>query len=415
MKLPQFYYGYVIVAAGAVTALFVWGGYNAFGVFVPVLEDDFGWSRALISGAVSLAFIVSGIASLITGRLTDRIGPRTVATACGVLLGLGYVLMAFMTSVWQLYLFLGLVVGLGLGGEMTVLPTLARWFHRGINFATGVVKTGVGVSLFLIPILAGWLIATSGWQVALAVIGLVSAAGIVIAAVFLKRDPTEMGLPPNGMPAIPVETSGTERLIPVEDRPPSVQTTVTLGVALRWRRFHIFVIVAFLNLFVTRAVLVHLPPYMTDVGIPLTTAGTLLGAVGGFSILGRLGLGLAADRVGMERVLVFTLVLMAASLLWLQFATAAWSLVVFSVVYGIAHGAYFTLFAPMAAKLFGSFALGSILGGIAFIGTLGGAAGPFLIGVLFDITGTYYIAFVILLLLSLVALFLAIALARQSR
>ena len=95
---PRFFYGYIVVAASFFVFVAVWGSYNSFGVFFKPLLAEFGWTRALTSGAFSLSWIVQGAFSIVIGRLSDRIGPRIVMTLCGFVLGLGYLLMCLVLS-----------------------------------------------------------------------------------------------------------------------------------------------------------------------------------------------------------------------------------------------------------------------------------------------------------------------------
>ncbi|MBU0971317.1 MAG: MFS transporter, partial [Proteobacteria bacterium] len=134
----SFFYGYIIIAAGFCIQAVVWGISNSFGVFFAPLIDEFGWSRATISGAASLGFLVHGSASMLLGTLNDRLGPRLIMSGCGIFLGLGFLLMATLNSVWQLYLFYGLIAAVGLGGiDVIPLSTVSRWFQKKRGLMSG--------------------------------------------------------------------------------------------------------------------------------------------------------------------------------------------------------------------------------------------------------------------------------------
>ena len=113
-RKPGFFYGYVIVLIGFFNMLLMFGAFYSFGVFFKPLSTEFGWTRATTSGAYSLAMFLSGLLAIVMGRLTDRFGPRVVLTLCGFLLGLGFLLMSQVSAIWQLYLFYGVIIGVGL-------------------------------------------------------------------------------------------------------------------------------------------------------------------------------------------------------------------------------------------------------------------------------------------------------------
>jgi MFS family permease len=152
--------------------------------------------------------------------------------------------------------------------------------------------------------------------------------------------------------------------------------------------------------------IVHIVPYANDRGLQPTTAAAVLSTIGGISMLGRIVMGTANDRIGGKRSLVIALILLITSLIWLQMAASAWMLFIFALIYGFAHGAFFTVMSPMVAEFFGTGSHGSIFGMVWFSGTLGGSAGPLLAGYIYDLTGTYRADFIILTLTSFMALLL---------
>ena len=156
-------YGYVIAASCfGIQAIGV-GTYVCYGVFFNRLISEFGWSRAAISGASSVAFFLSGLFGILVGRLNDRIGPRNVMAITGFLFGLGHVLMSRLGAIWQLYVFYGVIVGMGLSSvDVIALSTTARWFVRKRGIMTGIVKIGTGAGQFIIPLVASMLITRYG-------------------------------------------------------------------------------------------------------------------------------------------------------------------------------------------------------------------------------------------------------------
>ena len=135
-------YGYIIAAACfSIQAIGV-GIYIAYGVFFNPLIAEFGWSRAIISGASSVAFLIMGIFGIFVGRLNDRFGPKKLMTITAIFLGIGYLLMSRVTAPWQLYLFYGIIFGIGLSSiDVIAMTTIARWFTRKRGMMTGIVKS----------------------------------------------------------------------------------------------------------------------------------------------------------------------------------------------------------------------------------------------------------------------------------
>ena len=142
----RLYYGYIIVIAIFITMVFAFGSRQAFGVFFIPVQTEFSWTRAMTSGAFSLCMIMEGLLGIVAGGLTDRFGPRLVMTASGILLGIGYVLMSQISSLWQLYLYYGVIVGVGMSSSyVTLVSTTARWFSPRRSLMTALVLIGMSL------------------------------------------------------------------------------------------------------------------------------------------------------------------------------------------------------------------------------------------------------------------------------
>ena len=193
-KEQKSYRGHIVVGASFVLALLNWGVYRTYGLFFKPMSSELGWTSAETSGAFSLAFLLFGIASIVAGRVSDKFGPKLVLITCGVLQGVGYLLMSQIHSIRQLYLFYGLIIGLGMGGiDTPTLSTIVRWFVRRRGTVIGIAKAGAGTGMFLVPLLASWLISNYGWRDAYIVIGIACMVGVVSVAMFFKRSPEKLG------------------------------------------------------------------------------------------------------------------------------------------------------------------------------------------------------------------------------
>ena len=154
------FYGYRIVAASFIIQAVCIGPLFTYGVFFKQFQVELGWSRAIISGASSLAFFIMGAAGIIAGRLNDRIGPKKIMVVSGTSLGLGYLLMAYMQAPWQLYVLYGIMVGIGFSThDVITLSTVARWFIKRRGMMSGIVKVGTGAGQLIVPLIAAALIA----------------------------------------------------------------------------------------------------------------------------------------------------------------------------------------------------------------------------------------------------------------
>jgi len=382
MKRPAFFYGYNIAAACFCIQAIGIGTHVAFGVFFKPLLTDFGWSRATLSGASSLAMLIAGFLGILVGRLNDRFGPRVVMTATGFFFGLGLLLMWGLDNIWQLYLFYGVVVGIGLSSiDIIALSTTARWFVRRRGMMTGIVKVGTGAGQLVMPLMSSMLIVAYGWRTSYLIIGALVMVLLIAAGQVLRRDPARLGLLPDG----------ERESLTASPRP--AETGFYLHEALRTRQFWTICLAFLTTMFCLLIILVHIVPHATDIGIPSTTAAGILSAIGGISMSGRFVIGFAIDRIGNKRSMIICLILLILALLWLQMARELWMFYLFAVVYGFGHGGLLTVISPIVAEYFGVRSHGALFGIVFFSTMVGGAIGPVFAGYIFDTTGTYTPAF----------------------
>jgi MFS family permease len=382
LKSPRIFYGYWIVAASASIQGMAVGTYVTFGVFFGPVLAEFGWSRAILSGAHSVAFLIAGMLGILVGRLSDRFGPRLLMTVSACFCGLSLALMSQMTAPWQLYLFYGVLFGIGLSAvDVIALSTTARWFLRRRGAMTGLVKMGTGFGQFAMPLAAGFLIAAFGWRTSYLILGVTAAAVLLMVAQLLRRDPAQMGLLPDAEVRIDAVARGSS-----EAGSPSRE-------ALKSRAFWTIFFANLSAVFAFMIIMLHIVPHATDIGIPRPAAASILSAIGAASIAGRFLVGHGIDRIGNRRAMIFCCLLLLAVLLWLQVAGELWMLYVFAAAYGLAHGGFFTAISPIVAEYFGLRSHGLLFGLAVFAGTVGGFFGPILAGYVFDLTSSYRLAF----------------------
>jgi MFS family permease len=216
-----FFYGYVIVGLSSLVNVLLGGSLYTFSVFFEPLSGEFGWTRALTSGAFSLYMFLHGFLYILTGRLNDRYGPRIVLSGCGLFMGIGYMLMSLVSEVWHVYLFYGVVIAVGMsGGYVPITSTVTRWFEsdsrRGLMIGISIAGTGLGT--MIMPPIANWLISSYGWQTSYVIIGIMVLVLIMAAAQFMRRAPESA-----------VQTGADGKAI--------LKKGLTIGQAMRTRQF----------------------------------------------------------------------------------------------------------------------------------------------------------------------------------
>ncbi len=400
---PKIFYGYIIAVVTFIILGVAGGGVNTFGVFFEPMLLEFGWARAVISGAFSLTLILGGFLSIVTGRLTDKFGSRFILTISGFLLGVGYILMSRTNAVWELYLFYGVIMGIGMSGVIIpLLTTLSRWFVKKRGMMNGLSIAGTGIGTIVMPILANRLISSYGWRISFIAFGVISFVIIILTGQFLRRDPQSKGQLPDG-------DTGIQR-----DKSQAKELGLSFGKAIRTRQLWLLAISFFCVGFSVFTIIVHIVIHATGLGFLATNAVSIVSIVGGANIVGRIVMGSAVDRIGSRSTLITSLIIMLVAVVWLQYAKELWMLHLFAAIFGVSYGASFVLVPLIVGDFFGLSSLGVIVGLINASLTTGGTVGPVLIGYIFDVTGSYQSGFLILAIVSVIGLVMALLLKANS-
>lgn len=381
-KKPGFFYGYVIVAAAFSIVIIAHGAQYTFGIFFKPILTEFGWTSAATSGAFSLYLVLWGLLSIFVGRLNDSFGPRIVMTASGFFLGLGYLLMSQVSVLWQLYLFYGVIIAIGMSGAwVPLISTVPKWFVKRRGLMTGIVTSGSGIGTILLSLAASRLISVYGWRISYMIVGSGVLVLLMLAAQFLRRDPQQIGQLPYGED----ETKGES--LNAQAREFSLQEAIRTGQF--WLVCAIFLCFGF----ILYTIMVHIVPHAIDLGISPIIAANIIVIIGGVNAVGRIIIGYSSDRIGVKPSLLISFILMGIALLWVMVATEVWMFYLFAIIFGFGYGGLATLTSMVTAELFGLRSLGAIVGVVMFSFTLGGAIGPLLAGSIFDISGSYKPAF----------------------
>lgn len=397
-----FFYGYFVVGASLLIMSIMWGVYYAFGVFFKPVLNEFGWTKAMTSGAFSLASVMNGLLTVAAGRLTDKFGPRMVMTVCGLFLGVGFMLMSQIRNVFHLYLFYGIFVGAGMSGSFIPLTsTVTRWFFKRRGLMTGIVAAGSGIGALIGPPVASRLVPLYGWRMSYLILGTLTLLAVVLSAQVIKRDPAQVGQVPYGENQL----EQGRLSLRVEG--------FSLREAVHSVRFWLFFMTGFCYGYCVFAIMVHMIPHAIESGISAVRAANLLATIGCLSICGKLLLGRVGDIAGSGRTLILGFILMSGALIWLVPAKIAWMLFLSAGIFGFAFGGIAVSHSPLLAELFGLRSHGLIFGVFGISVGWGGAMGPLLTGYLFDVTNSYQMAFLLCALISLAGILFA-AFIRQS-
>jgi MFS family permease len=398
----MFFYGWLMVVAGFLVLMVCWGCQFAFSVFLIPLTEHFGWTRANTAGVFSFNYLLFGVGSIFSGKLTERFGPRAVVGVGGALMGAGLALSAAIQNLWQLYLVYGVIIGLGASTTWGPLAaTVSRWFIARRGLAMGIMSLGISLGIMVLPPLSRYLITRLGWRMSFVLLGLLTGFLIIGISFFLKRDPKEKGLSPY------LENPGR-----FEEGKVSV---APLAAGRDWGFSEALVTGAFWTIFAANLlwllgfymVSVHLAAYGTDLGLSPQAAAFAVSLIGGGSVFGKLFMGLLSDRIGPRKVLVINMFLQGLSIFGLVASGDAFRVYLLAALFGFAYGGIAPQLPLLTAQFYGLSSLGSILGSLIFSGAVGGAIGPLLGGKIFDISRSYFWSFfiagaVVILSLSLI-------------
>jgi MFS family permease len=359
----------------------------AYGVFLPVLAETFGWSRGAISAALSLNLVLGGVTGFVVGALADRHGPRLLLVTTVILASAGFGLVATVHHLWQLYLFVGVLAGVGMSGFYLLgASTVAHWFVARRGLALAVVLVGFNLGYITGGPLAAWLIDAVGWRHAYA--WLAGGCGLVTLAAALS-----VRLPRGGETAALRDISTGLAGAGPRGSASSVRPGATLREALadprQWYLNGSWLLQGALALMLS----VHIVPFARDQGIGLAGASLALTMYGLGSALGRLSSGALSDRLGPRATIYVAYGLTALALLTLRWIPAREMLLVSVALFGAGFAATDTMVVKVVPDLFGMRAIGAIMGILTLGWRCGAALGPAAAGFLHDLTGSYAIAF----------------------
>jgi MFS family permease len=358
------------------------------------LLEEFGWSRGATAAAFSLSSIVQGALSPVVGILVDRLGPRRVMLGGAGLLGGACVLSSRIDSLWSLYAVTGVLAAAGVCAVSWV-PSgalIARWFSERRGSMLGLAFSGMGAGVLAVGPLAQWLIAGYGWRAAYLVLGLGALATLVpLVWLGVREAPGAAGL---GRRA---SASGREAM-PGHAAAPVARAGREVGDALRMRAFWALFFAYLCTPLAVFSVVTHQVAFAVDQGFERLFVAGIFGLTGLLSVAGRIGFGIAADRIGRAISATISYACTAVGILCLL-ALEVWphaaALFAYAILFGLGFGARGPIITAIASHLFAGPRFGVIYGILSVGNGIGGGLAPWYAGVLHDLSGSYRIAFLI--------------------
>ncbi len=398
---PRFFGGYIVAAAAFSAWVVGWGAYGTFGIFFKPVLTEFGWTRAETALAYSLAVMMQAVLAIPMGWLTDKLGPRIVVTVFGSSLGICYLLLSRVSTVWQFQINYSVLGAIGISAIFVpMMATMARWFVKRRGLMTGIVQAGSGIGGLILTPLAGWLILTHSWRFAYITLGLITLVGIIIPGLFLRRDPRDIGQLPDG--ASEVTTPGVHR-----QSLDLLRAGLSLREAIRTSQFWIIAGLFFSFGFCRSTFLAHIAMHVQDMGFSLADGANVLAAIYGSSIIGRIVMGRVADMIGNRLTFMISYAAMSVILIWGLMAEDLWGLYLFALVFGFSWGSQAVLRFAITSEAFGLVALGLVMGVLVFAEASAATFSSYFAGYIFDIVGSYQPAFLMSIAVSIMGILLA--------
>jgi len=401
-KTHRFYYGWVVVAVSFVTLFLTLGTRFSFGVFYVAILKEYDWGRAQTAGAFSLGLMVHAFFSIVTGKLIDRFGPRTLFPLGAIFLTIGLAFASLINAVWHLYVLFGVVLALGINTlayapHMSLIP---RWFIRKRGLAGGLVIAGTGLGTLTIAPLIQFAIDNVGWRSSFLVLaGIIIGVVVPLTALFQRNSPRDVGQFPDGIEP-PAREIHTVRPMAFGKNPQFTGTSAqwTLKAALFTRAFWWLGLANFTVGFTNNMLVLHQAAHVVDAGYTPSLAASIVGLVGLLRSGGGILLGLLSDRMGREIAYSFGSSAALVGILFLLLVrntTSLWMLYAFVILFGFGFGSVGPIFAATTADLFPGNWLGRIMGTFSIGWGIGGALGAYLGGYFCDHLGNYTLPFVL--------------------
>ena len=411
----RIFYGWYLVVASVVTnTIFSAAYFQGFGVLILPIERTFGWDRWVVSAAMSLRQLESGIISPAVGFLLDRYSARKLIFWSAVISGAGFIGLGFTSGIATFFLSF-VVISLGASGvshAVTWPVIVSRWFRRNRGLATGLAVTG---PIFGSPIviLNTQIEEAYGWRMVVFGYGILILIGITLLSMLVRDRPELYGLRPDGDPA--EENVAAER--PTDSAPRRTDSGLTLRAVFRTKEFWLFTSYLSGTFAVNSAFQIHMIPYFQqDIGFTATWAAVVMSIVFVISGIGRIGGGYLLDGMDYRLVLAVVAGMMGFALMYLQVVPVqtVWGTLPFALMFGVSFGCLVPMRGAVGSIMFGTRTIGGVLGLLQGGPIAAGVIGPFVMGIIFDLNGNYSVGIWGLVVISILMMPLSLAMASPA-
>ncbi len=393
-----FYYGWVIVVVVALTGFTQSAGtFPVLGVLLNPITDEFGWSHTVFTGATSVGTIIGGVVAMVVGPMVDRVGARWILVAAFTALGASFVMMAGVTQLWQFYALqiLSRVSNMGVIA-LAAQVIIPKWFVEKRGRAVALGSLGIMAGNSITPLYVQYVLGIWGWRWASASAGLVIwSMSLLPVAIFLRRQPEDMGLLPDGVTPEEMERRIAAGVDGGEAGNIGLEVSLTLRQVVHLPSFYLLLVGSSMAFMVLPGLLLHLIPYLTEQGIDPALGVWVVAVWSASGALGALVAGMLTERYGARRSLAASFVLMASGFGFLLAVNSIQLSLVWGAYMGVLGGGMMTFYQVIFADYYGRESLGAVRGVVWPVQMITNAAGPLSAAVVHDLTGNYRLIFTI--------------------
>ena len=385
------HYGWYIVGMGTALQLTTNFVSQAFAILVVVMRDNFGWSLTAIVLAYSFRSIVGALLAPYAGIMGDRYGAKRVMLVGAAFFAGGLVLLSTITQIWQLFIYYSIVLGIAQAMFRVNIPTtVAAWFKKKLGVAVGIQQSAGGMGASVLAPGLTILLTQTDWQTAFMLIGTIGGALVFALLAFFHGEPADRGMRPYGIDEndkTPVEafTSAVSK----------VRSQVFLKHARQTRAFWFLPLVHHLGCVGHSIVMVHGVFYATTKGVSLEAAAFIISIYSFSSVASRLMVPILADRLGAKGVMACFYFIQGAAVLMLFWTTEPWQFYIFAVVFGVGFGGEMSAFLVVNRQYFGMGPVRTVFGVQSMASGLGMALGGLVGSVIYDVFGSYNLAWIV--------------------
>jgi len=398
---PRFFYGWLIVAAGFAANVAYSEQFNStYGVFIAHVGADTGWGRTALAGVKTVARLPESAMAAFIGPVVDRYGARWLMVGGGIVMAASFMALAAVQELWQLFLILGVIMPLGavcLGGFVTTVA-VANWFVLKRGRAIGIMGMGGSFGTMLLPVAAGLMIEAWSWRLAWFAMGVGVLLLIIPAAIFVRRRPEDLGLQPDGV------DQSTEGTAPTLSADQSRRREALLAADVVWSRrdivrsplLWIMASAWGFQTFAITATNVHMVPFFHDLGAPLMVAAAAVSLRSGIALVAHPAWGYLVDRVPIKPLASLQFVLTAAGIAMWLLPPSIPAIVLGLALFGLGGSGGAVVSEMIWSGFYGRLSLGAVRGIAYPVQNVLGAFGPLGVGLLYDLSGNYASAFVVM-------------------